>query len=94
MVSEKIINNEKKLILLKAIGKVLKKKRKKLNKGILLLSYEYDLSNTSLAQLEKGARDVQITTIWKIANALGMSFSEFTKEVENHLPKDFKLVDD
>lgn len=94
MVSEKILNNEKKSLLLKVIGEVLKEKRKELNKGILLLSYEYDLSNTSLAQLEKGLRDVQITTVWKIANAFGMKFSDFIIEVEKHLPKGFKLTDD
>ena len=94
MVSEKILNNEKKSLLLKAIGEVLREKRKKLNKGIILLSYEYDLSNTSLAQLEKGLRDVQITTIWKIANAFGMEFSDFIIEVEKHLPKGFKLIED
>ena len=94
MVSEKILNNEKKSLLLKAIGEVIKEKRKVLNKGIILLSYEYDLSNTSLAQLEKGLRDVQITTMWKIANALGMNFSEFITEVEKRLPKNFKMIED
>lgn len=94
MVSGKILNNEKKSLLLKAIGEVLREKRKKLNKGIILLSYEYDLSNTSLAQLEKGLRDVQITTIWKIANAFGMEFSDFITEVEKRLPKGFKLIED
>lgn len=94
MVSEKITNSEKKSILLKVIGEIIKEKRKKINKGILLFSYEFDLSNTSLAQLEKGSRDVQITTIWKIANALGMNFSDFIFEVEKRLPKNFKLVED
>lgn len=45
-------------------------------------------------QLEKGKRDVQITTLWKLANALGMTFSEFIKEVESRLPEDFKLIED
>ena len=45
-------------------------------------------------QLEKGKRDVQITTLWKLANALGMTFSEFVIEVEKRLPGDFKLIDD
>ena len=94
MVSRKILNDKKKTLLLKAIGEVVKEKRKELNKGILLLSYEYEISNTSLAQLEKGTRDVQISTVWKIANAFGMDFSDFIKEVENRLPKGFKLLED
>lgn len=86
--------NQKKKILLKTIGKIVKEKRQKLNKGILLFSYEYDIPNSSLAQLEKGNRDVQITTLWKLAEALGMSFPEFVSEIERHLPKNFKLTED
>ena len=101
--SDKIINMEvksksneqKKELLLKAIGDVVSKKRKIVNKGILLLSYEYDIPNTSLAKLEKGQRDVQITTLWRLAEALGCNtFSEFIKEVEKTLPKNFKLTED
>ncbi len=83
-----------KQLLLNAIGELIKEKRQEQNKGILLFSYEYDISNSSIALLEKGKRDVQITTLWKLANAFGMSFSEFAKEIENRLPKGFKLIDD
>ena len=44
--------------------------------------------------LERGQRDVQVTTLWKLANAFGMSFSEFIQEVEARLPEGFKLIDD
>ncbi|MBQ8460526.1 helix-turn-helix transcriptional regulator [bacterium] len=88
-------NEQKKELLLKAIGDVVAQKRKIINKGILLLSYEYDIPNTSLAKLEKGKRDVQITTLWRLAEALGCNtFSEFVKEVEKNLPKNFKLTED
>ncbi len=80
--------------LLKIIGELIHEKRIAQKKGILLFSYEYDISNSSIAMLEKGKRDVQITTLWKLANALGMTFSEFIKEVESRLPDDFKLIDD
>lgn len=83
-----------KQLLLNVIGKLIREKRLKQNKGILLFSYEYDISNSSIALLEKGKRDVQITTLWKLANAFGMSFSEFAKEIENRLPKGFKLIED
>lgn len=81
-------------VLLQVIGQVVKEKRKALNKGILLLSYEYDISNSSIAQLEKGKRDVQITTLWKLVNALGMTFPEFVAEVQKRLPDDFKMDED
>ena len=84
----------KKSLLLHTIGDIVKEKRKSLNKGILLLSYEYDIPNTSLAKLEKGERDVQISTLWKLSEALGMTFSEFVKELEKRLPQNFKLSED
>ncbi len=73
---------------------IVKQKRAAINKGILLLSYEYDIPSTSLAKLEKGQRDVQITTLWKLSEALGIPFSDFINEVTRLLPKNFKLIDD
>lgn len=87
-------SNSKKELLLGVIGNLIREKRTEQNKGILLFSYEYDISNSSIAMLEKGKRDVQITTLWKLANALGMSFSEFAMELERRLPPSFKLIDD
>ena len=86
--------SEKKKLLLSVIGKIVRDKRKLLNKGILLLSYEYDIPNTSLAKLEKGERDVQITTLWKLAESLGMTFPDFINEVMALLPENFKLTED
>ena len=91
---EKKIIDPKKELLLQVVGTIIKEKRLAKNKGILLLSYEYDIANSSIALLEKGVRDVQFSTLWKLANAFGMSFSEFAREVESRLPEGFKLIDD
>lgn len=91
---KKNINNQKKLLLLQAIGEIIREKRISTGKGILLHSYEYDLSSSSLDKVEKGLRDPQITTLWKIVNSLDMSFIEFIKLLNKKLPKDFKLTDD
>ena len=76
------------------VGELIKEKRLAKNKGILLFSYEYDISNSSISALERGERDVQLSTIWKMANALGMTFSEFVNEIESKLPHGFKMIDD
>lgn len=91
---KKNVNNVKKEILLKAIGDVINEKRTEIKKGILLLSYEYDLPSNSLERIEKGLRDPQLTTLWKIVNALGMDFVEFIETVNKKLPQGFKLTDD
>ena len=84
----------KKNQLLKIIGKIIKKHRLKTQKGILLHAYEFDISSSSLHLIERGVRDAQITTLWKIANSFGMTFSELIKEIESQLPKDFTLIED
>ena len=94
MKQEKKFIDPKKELLLGIVGEIIKEKRLAANMGILLLSYEYDISNSSIALLEKGTRDVQFTTLWKLANAFGMTFTAFAQEVESRLPEGFKLIDD
>ena len=94
MKNDKKIMDPKKELLLKVVGSIIKEKRLAKHKGILLLSYEYDIANSSIALLEKGVRDVQFCTLWKLANGFGISFSEFIQEVETRLPEGFKLIED
>ncbi|MFI3300457.1 MAG: helix-turn-helix transcriptional regulator [Candidatus Gastranaerophilales bacterium] len=84
---------DKKKILLEAVAKVVYESRKKKNIGIQLLSYEYDLPSMSLQKIEKGLRDPQLSTIWKIANALDMDFEDFIKKVKKNLPSGFNLFE-
>jgi len=76
-------------LLLKAVGIVVKRERLKRHKGINKFSYEYDIGNGLLSYLEKGASDTKITTMWKLANAFDMKFSDFAKKIEQELPQDF-----
>lgn len=85
--------NNKKSILLAAIGKVVARKRKKLNKGINKFSFEYDIGNGLLSRLEKGTSEAKISTLWKLANAFDIPFSEFAKLIEDELPSNFNFYD-
>lgn len=85
------IINERKKILLAAIGRVVNKKRLEIKKGINKFSFEYDIGNGLLSRLERGDTDTQITTLWKIANAFEMDFSKFIALVEAELPEDFNF---
>lgn len=82
-----------KKILLKTIGKIIHEKRINLSKGINKFSFEYDIGNGLLSRLEKGHTDTQITTLWKLANAFNMKFSDLAIEIENALPKDFNFYE-
>ncbi len=86
--------SKNKQLLLDIIGKTVKEYRQKAGKGILLHSYEYDIPSSSLNLLEKGKRDPQLTTLWKIANSFNMTFGEFISIIEKELPDNFLLTED
>lgn len=88
----KVLESRKKR-LLKAVGKVVKSKRQELNKGINKFSFEYDIGNGLLSRLERGDTDTQISTLWKLANAFGLEFSELAKLIEKELPQNFNFYD-
>ena len=94
MQSSKKSTLNKKCQLLKIIGKIIKKHRLTTKKGILLHAYEFDIPGSSLNLIERGTRDSQISTLWKIANSFGMTFGEFINEVEKQLPENFTLIED
>ncbi len=93
MDSDLKIMNERKKILLTAIGRAVNKKRLELKKGINKFSFEYDIGNGLLSRLERGDTDTQITTLWKISNAFGLKFPEFIALVEAELPENFNFYD-
>lgn len=86
-----LIQENNKQMLLRALGKVVNQKRKEMKKGINKFSFEYDIGNGLLSRLERGDVDTKISTLWKLANAFGLSFSEFAKLIENELPEDFNF---
>ena len=47
-----------------------------------------------MSRIENAKVDCKFITLWKIAEALGMKPSEFVKQLEDKLGKDFKLIDE
>ncbi len=93
MEQDNIVMEQKKKILLKAIGKVVFDERAKLKKGINKFSFEYDIGNGLLSRLENGTTDTKITTLWKLCNAFELDFASFAKKIENELPKGFNFYE-
>ena len=80
--NDRVILQEKKELILKVLGEIVYSKRKEMNKGINIFSYEYDIGNGLLSGLEKGKTDTKITTLWKLANAFNYKCSDFIKLIE------------
>lgn len=91
VIDDKELLEKNKETLLKAIGRVVKRERLRTGTGINKFSYEYDIGNGLLTYLEKGVSDTKITTMWKLANAFDMKFSEFAELIESELPPDFNF---
>jgi len=88
-----LLLEQKKRILLQAIGKVVLAQRSALSKGINKFSFEYDIGNGLLSRLENGKSDVKISTLWKLANAFNLKFSDLAKLIEKELQTDFNFYE-
>lgn len=80
----------KKELLIKT-GEIIKKYRGK--KSISLLSNEIELSKSIWSEVEKGNKDIQLTTLWRIAEGLNIKPSELLKEIESKLDKNFSFIE-
>ena len=83
--------NDQKKMICKALGDVLQELRGEQSQ--FMFSSENDISVSIINTIERGLKDPQLTTIFKISEALGMKSSDFVKLVENKLPKDFTMLD-
>ncbi|CDE43250.1 helix-turn-helix domain protein [Clostridium sp. CAG:768] len=84
------IEKRKKLIM-KILGENIQRLRG--DKSQFILSSENDISCSIISTVERGLKDPQFTTLFKIAEALNIKASELVKLVENELPKNFSMID-
>jgi len=84
------INKEK---AIKALGKLIKKHREENGFSLNLLANQLKTSKTVISLIEKGQKDPQFTTLWRICEGLNLQFPELIQEVMNEVPKDFNISD-
>lgn len=77
----------------KLIGEIIKQHRIKCGKSISLISAEIGMTKSMWADLEKGIKDPQLSTIWRICEGLNIKSSEFLTEIEQSLGEDFTFTD-
>ncbi|WP_270182491.1 helix-turn-helix domain-containing protein [Alkalihalobacillus sp. CinArs1] len=73
--------------LTKQIGEKLKKLRQENGLSLDQLSSQCSVSKPMLAQIERGASNPTVNTLWKIANGLGVSFTAFIDEEQPVIKK-------
>ena len=87
------LNKDKVEILIKSIAQTVKEQRQNLCKSQRLLADEFAIQKSLLSRLENANNEPKIGSLLMVAEALGISASEFFKMVEEKLPEDFKLLD-
>lgn len=85
------VNNKEKYK--KILGKIIKIKREKMHKSISLISDEIDMTKSMWADLEKGIKDPQLSTVMRVAEALDIKTSLIIQELENELGGNFTFSD-
>ncbi len=86
--------NEKTEKLFNATGIAIKKLRQAKGLSLNIFAFENDLQKSLISRLENGQNEAKLSSIWKIAQGLGIKPSELIKEIEVHLPKDFIITED
>ncbi len=87
----KMQNDKRKNLIMKTLGKNVRKLRGE--KSQFLMASENDISISIISTVERGIKDPQLTTLFKIAEALNIKTSDLIKLVEEQLPKGFSLIE-
>lgn len=77
----------------KELGLMIKNLRIKQKKSISLISNEIGMTKSMWADLEKGIKDPQLSTLMRISEALNTKTSLILTDLENRLGEDFSLVE-
>ncbi len=87
--------NEKIQNLNKALSEVVKSMRvNKTGLSVNKFGESYGIEKNNILRIEKAQGYCKLITIWQVANAFGLKFSEFIKYVEEKLGDDFTLIDE
>ena len=83
--------DNKKQLILNAQAEICKKLRG--DKSQFLHSSENGISSSIISTIERGLKDPQLTTLFKLAESYNIKASELLRMIENKLPKDFHMIE-
>ncbi len=81
----------KKKIILEALAKTLKELRGEQSQ--FMFSSENDIGIDIVSKSERGIKDPQLTTLYRIAEAFELTFSELAHKIEQNLPDGFFIIE-
>ena len=81
----------KKQQILNSLAKTMKELRG--GQSRFMLCSENDISLSIISTAERALKDPQLTTIFKLAEAYGITPVEFVSKIVKNLPKDFSIIE-
>ena len=84
-------NDKNKKLILKLLAKHIKELRGEQSQ--FMFCCENDISCSIISTIERAMKDPQLTTMFKIAEALNMKTWQLIRLIEEDLPKSFSLID-
>ena len=82
---------DKKNLIKEALAKTMQELRGK--QSLFKFSSENDIPFSVISEAERGKKDPQLTTIFRIAEAYSMPADKFVAEIASKLPPDFSMID-
>ena len=84
---------QNKQILQTKLAKIIKECRLAKNKSISLISNEIGMTKSMWADMEKGIKDPQFSTLIRMCEALDISAIDLIEKLINNLPENFSLIE-
>lgn len=85
--------DEAKKNLKDTLAYIVKKHRIEQEKSINRIANEIAMPKSMWLDLERGIKDPQLTTLWRVSEALEIPIEKLLMEVKDVLGKDFTLID-
>ena len=83
--------SDKKKIILQALAKTMKELRG--NQSQFMLASENDISISIISSAERGLKDPQLATLFKLAEAYDIELDSFISKIIKNLPNNFFLIE-
>lgn len=85
-------NLHNKEILQQTLAEIIKSARIEKKKSISLISNEVGMTKSIWADMEKGIKDPQFSTVFRMAEGLEISIIDIMNELIKKLPDEFTLI--
>ena len=86
-------NLQSRLLLQSKLAEIIKSRRNEQNKSISLISAETGMTKSMWADMEKGIKDPQFSTLFRMAEGLNVPLGIMVNELYEILPKGFSLIE-